>query len=143
MESYGMEPLSKAFTLKKFKETLKGKRAIKQILMDQERVAGIGNIYSDEICFCARVRPDRKVNTLAENEIKSLRSCVKKILKLAIKYRGTTFKDYKDVAGRQGNFSNFLKVYDREGEKCMRCDAVLQKKRLGGRGSVFCSSCQH
>ena len=111
--------------------------------MDQKNIAGIGNIYADEVCFCAGVKPDRRIPKLKPEEIKKIYSCIKSVLKLAIKHRGTTFRDYVDSEGKKGNFVNFLKVYDREGEKCLRCKmGIIAKIRVAGRGTSYCSSCQ-
>lgn len=140
---YGPEPLGKDFTLKYLSGILKKTgQSVKAALLDQKKIAGIGNIYADEACFCARVKPSRRASSLTRAEVVKLYGCIKKILALAIKYRGTTFSDYCDVAGAKGNFTKFLKVYDRAGEKCSRCGATLVKKKIAGRGSVFCPVCQ-
>lgn len=141
---YGLEPLSKNFTLVKLKEILQGKkRDIKQVLMDQALIAGIGNIYSDEILFASRIKPARKADSLNRMEIKKLFLAIVSILKKGIKYRGTTFSDYVDSSGHKGNFMAFLRVYGRKtGDKCYRCSGVLKKVKIGGRSSVYCQSCQ-
>ncbi len=142
-EGYGVEPLSKEFTLNRFKKIIEGKKGnIKQLLFNQELIAGIGNIYADEILFEARVRPQRKINTLKELEVKMIFKAVSRVLKKAIKYRGTTFNDYRDAAGRQGNFRSRLRVYGRKGEECGRCGGVIKKIRIGGRGTYYCDKCQ-
>jgi len=142
--TYGPEPLGENFSFNVFKQILEKKTGnIKAILMDQKSIAGIGNIYADEICFCAGVKPDRKIPKLKLEEIKKIYSCIKSVLKLAIKHRGTTFRDYVDSEGKKGGFVEFLKVYDREGKKCLRCKAnVIMKVRVAGRGTSFCPVCQ-
>jgi formamidopyrimidine-DNA glycosylase len=118
---------------------------VKALLLDQSLVAGIGNIYADEICFAAGVLPSRKTTSLVERDIKKLYSCSKSILTKAIKYRGTTFNNYIDSEGNKGNFSAFLKVYARKGKPCLRCrnnDSVIEKSRVAGRGTHFCRVCQ-
>jgi len=140
---YGIDALDKKFTVKKLEEIAKQKTGnIKALLMNQEKIAGIGNIYAAEICFGAGVRPDRKVNTLEKGDYKKIVLCIKKILRLAIKHRGTTFSDYRDCEGRRGNFVKYLKVYGRKKEKCLVCGTQLKSQRLAGRGTVFCPKCQ-
>ena len=110
--------------------------------MDPKNVVGIGNIYSDEICFFARVRPDRKVKTLKEKEIKLLFQGIKHILAEAIKYEGTSISDYVNALGEAGAYTKKLRVYQRYGKKCFRCGGVVQKMKMGGRTSSFCPKCQ-
>ena len=143
-EKFGPEPLSPEFTLEKFKEILAKypKRVIKQLLMDQAIIAGIGNIYSDEICFYAKVLPIKRVKDLSEEQIKNLFDGIKKILPLAIKLRGSSIDTYVDASGQKGSFVKEMKVYDREGEDCMRCSGKVKRVKIGGRSSYFCPSCQ-
>lgn len=139
----GVEPLSKDFTFKQFEKIIQNKKKnIKAFLLDQRLVTGIGNIYADEVLFDAGVNPHRKTNDLNQNERKKIYLSIKKIIKKAIKYRGTTFNDYRDAQGNQGNFLNKLKVYGRDGEKCLRCGNVILKTRLAGRGTRYCEKCQ-
>jgi len=115
---------------------------IKPLLMDQKFIAGIGNIYSDEILFAARVQPFRQVKTLKDKEIQQIQQNVKKILQKAIQYRGTTEQDYRDTGGQAGNYYQYLKVYRREGEKCFRCSAKIKRIKINGRSAHFCPKCQ-
>jgi len=140
----GVEPLSSKFTLSYFKNLLKDKkRNIKAFLLDQKYIAGLGNIYVDESLFLAHILPKRLTNSLKEKEIKNLRWAIKKVLKQAIKYRGTTFNNYKDAHGRTGDFINKLKVYGQENKKCVRCTkGIIKKIRLAGRGTRYCPKCQ-
>ena len=141
-EDFGPEVLEIDF--KTFK-TLLEKRPnskIKPLLMDQKFIAGIGNIYSDEILFNAKVHPLRQVKTLKDKEIKQVHQSIKKILQKAIQYRGTTEQYYRDACGREGNYYNYLKVYQREGEKCPRCKAIIKRMKIGGRSAHFCPACQ-
>jgi len=144
LADFGPEPLSPGFTLRKFCDILRGKKTtIKQVLMNQKFIAGIGNIYADESCFWAKIKPTRKIASLTESEIKCLYSSIKKVLKLAIKKRGTTFNNYRDADGNRGNFIKFLKVYGRKGERCKRCRrGVIKKIKHNGRGTHFCLACQ-
>ncbi|TSC95729.1 MAG: formamidopyrimidine-DNA glycosylase [Parcubacteria group bacterium Athens1014_10] len=143
-EKYGPEPLEKNFTLKIFKNLLfkKKNKKIKPLLMEQNFIAGLGNIYAQEICFYARVRPDRKKETLKENEIEKLFHGIKKILSAAIKRKGTSIDSYLDIYGKKGNYVPFLKVYQREGKKCFRCGEIIKEIKLAGRGTSFCPECQ-
>jgi len=143
-EKFGLEPLDKKFNFNYFKQVLANtNKPIKVVLMDQDKIAGIGNIYASEACFEARIRPDRRVNSLSIKELQALQLACIKVLKFAIKHRGTTFSDYVDAAGRGGYNISFLKVYDRVGKSCKRRDGgVIEKVNLGGRGSFFCPICQ-
>jgi len=140
----GQEPLEVGFTFKIFKELLvqKPRVKIKPLLMDQTFVAGVGNIYAQEACFCAGILPNRVVGTLKNAEIKKLLECLKKVLRSAIKFGGTSSDAYVDALGKRGKFVEHLKVYDRGGKKCFRCKNILKKEKLGGRGTVWCSGCQ-
>lgn len=143
-EGLGPEPLLKDFTLSDFKTLLvkKPRARIKQFLMDPKNIAGIGNIYSDEILFASRVHPLRRVISLKSEEIKKIYDNIKKILSLAIKLKGTSSSDYLDAFGRKGRFAQKLKVYGKEGEKCVKCKSRIVRIKIGGRSAHFCSVCQ-
>ncbi len=143
LKNLGVEPLDKDFTFKKFKEVLrKRKGRIKQVLMDQKIIAGIGNIYSDEILFKAGVNPFRLINSLSEEELKKIYLAMKEILSLSIRLQGESFADYRLPNGERGGFDKMIKVYRREGKKCFRCKGVIQRKIIGGRSTYFCPKCQ-
>ena len=141
---YGIEPLTKNFTLANFRKVLgKRKTSIKAVLLNQALVAGIGNIYADEICFAAGIRPDSSVAKMGEVDIKKVFTASEAILKKAIAHKGTTFRDYVNAHGGKGNFTDFLKVYQRDGEKCLRCKkGIITKNKTAGRGSHYCPACQ-
>lgn len=140
---FGVEPLSRDFTFKKIKKILYNKKTnIKAFLLNQKYIAGIGNIYADEILFAAGVSPKRKTSSLKEKEIQKIFNATKEILKKAIKYRGTTFNDYRDAEGKKGKFFKMLKVYGRENEKCLDCQEVIKKIKVAGRGTRICEKCQ-
>ena len=143
-QSLGVEPLRPDFTLEKFKKVLSGrqKTTIKQALLEQKYISGIGNIYADESLFAARLKPFRRVRTLKPKEIEKLWRAIPKILRLAIKYRGTSFSDYVDAKGKAGNFVKHLKVYGRAGLRCKNCLGLVQKIKLAGRGTHWCGHCQ-
>jgi len=148
--NFGIDAMDEKFTLAVFKNILeKRKKAVaKAVLMDQGNIAGIGNIYADEVLFDSQILPNRKVSTLKPEEVKKVYQSIKKVLKHAIRHRGTTFGTqleghYVDSDGKHGNYLDFLKVYQREGEKCLRCKkGVIQKKNMAGRGTRFCMACQ-
>ncbi|PIS17530.1 MAG: formamidopyrimidine-DNA glycosylase [Candidatus Nealsonbacteria bacterium CG09_land_8_20_14_0_10_42_14] len=140
----GFGPEALTVDLKTFADGLKkhSKTRIKPLLMDQKFIAGIGNIYSDEILFAARVHPLRRVKTLKDKEIELIHQNIKKILQKAIRYRGTTEQYYRDAYGKEGNYYNLLKAYQREGEKCSRCGTIIKRVKIGGRSAHFCPKCQ-
>ena len=105
-------------------------------------LVGVGNIYSDEVCYYAKVRPDRRVGTLTAKEIKLIHSGIIKILKAAIASQGTTFSNYVNADGEAGAYVKKLKVYGRYGKKCYNCKGEIKKMKLGGRTSSFCPKCQ-
>lgn len=141
---FGIEPLQTNFTYQNFLKIFKNKRiSVKALLLNQKLIAGLGNIYVDEVCHQAGVLPQRLVNTLKAEDIQKLFKACQKIIKLAISKRGTTFSDYRDTDGKSGNFSDYLKVYGRGGEACLTCrQESLKKIKLNGRGTTFCTVCQ-
>jgi len=143
-QALGVEPLSADFTLEYFKQVLsrRPRTTIKQALLEQKYISGIGNIYADESLFLAGVKPFRRVKSLAPEEVKKIWRAIPRILRLAIKHRGTSFSDYVDARGRAGNFVKYLKVYGRAGEKCIKCGRLVKKMKLGGRGTHWCERCQ-
>lgn len=141
--SLGPEPLEKDFTFKKFRETLKDKRGkIKQILMNQKIIVGLGNIYSDEALWQAKIHPFRDVSKVKEKEFKNLYRAIQEVLKKGIETHGESFSDYRNIEGRKGGFDKFRKVYRREGEKCFVCQAIIKKAKIAGRSTYFCPKCQ-
>ncbi|KKQ27918.1 MAG: Formamidopyrimidine-DNA glycosylase [Candidatus Magasanikbacteria bacterium GW2011_GWC2_37_14] len=141
---YGPEPLANQFTFNYLTKILANKnKPIKVALMDQDKIAGIGNIYASEICFKAKINPQRKAKSLSKKELLATHQACKEVLKIAIKNRGTTFSDYVDTAGRGGYNISFLNVYDREGKNCKVCQkAKIIKIAQGGRSSFYCPRCQ-
>lgn len=140
---FGIEPLTKNFTLENFKMTLRGRKtSLKAVLLNQKLLAGIGNIYADESCFAAGIRPGTKVDKLTGARIKRLFVVIEKIMRQAIQKRGTTFNNFVDADGNRGNFVASLKVYGRGGQKCYHCGVRLLRVRVAGRGTVYCPRCQ-
>lgn len=140
---YGIEPLTKDFTLKNFLFRLQNKKTnIKSALLDQSSFAGIGNIYADESCFLAGIRPAAKVCELTGAQTNKLYRSIESVIRKSISKRGTTFSSYVDSGGRIGRFKKLLNVYGRAGEKCRRCKTIIKKIKLNGRGTHFCPNCQ-
>ncbi|MHB8840667.1 MAG: DNA-formamidopyrimidine glycosylase [Candidatus Aquicultor sp.] len=144
-QKLGPEPLNPGFNYDAFKTIMRRhpRARIKPLLLDQHFLAGIGNIYADEILFFARIRPDKRVSELSELEVRRIYEGIKRILPEAIRHRGTTTQFYLDLNGRQGEHQNFLKVHAKAGKACEGCPGVVEKTELSGRGTYFCPSCQH
>lgn len=123
---------------------LAGKRTlpIKNFLMEQGVIGGIGNIYACEILYEAAISPERKTNSLSSAEWGKIAKAARFILKKAIVCRGTTVSDWRDLFGQKGAYQTCLKAYAREGQRCHRCNATIQRTRLSGRGTYYCPSCQ-
>jgi len=140
----GIDPLDKGFTFNKFCEILKNKKGnIKQVLMDQSLIAGIGNIYSSEILWEARISPFRRVENIGELELKAIYNAIGKILRIAIKARGDSESDYRDVNGKEGGYQNIQRVYQREGKPCYRDDGgIIKRVKIGQRSGFWCDRCQ-
>lgn len=139
----GPEPLEKDFTRDFLRRELKRKRTrIKPLLLDQTFIAGLGNIYVDETLHRARIHPERLACNLSPREIANLYHSICEVLREGIDNRGTSMRDYVDGDGRTGNFQEFLRVYNREGEKCPRCGATIDRIKVGGRSSYYCPICQ-
>ncbi|NLW07944.1 MAG: bifunctional DNA-formamidopyrimidine glycosylase/DNA-(apurinic or apyrimidinic site) lyase [Clostridia bacterium] len=118
------------------------RRPLKQLLLDQHLLAGIGNIYADEILFEAGLHPGREAGSLNRMEIERLQKAVQQVLRQAIANQGTTFRDYVDGSGRPGKNQEYLKAYGRTGKPCSRCGQLLERVILGGRSTHFCPGCQ-
>jgi len=141
-EGFGPEALDINFMRLKTLLKRRPNTRIKPLLMDQKSIAGIGNIYSNEILFAAKIHPLRQVKTLSNKEAWRIFQNIKKILKKAIQHRGTTEQYYRDAYGQEGGYLKFLRVYGREGKKCSHCGAVIKRAKIGGRSAYFCSHCQ-
>ncbi|MFW5786970.1 MAG: bifunctional DNA-formamidopyrimidine glycosylase/DNA-(apurinic or apyrimidinic site) lyase [Halanaerobiales bacterium] len=139
----GPEPLSDDFTFLDFVELFEGRTArIKSLLLNQKFIAGLGNIYTDEALFRAGIHPARCADTISESELLKLYKAIREILKLGIKYKGTSFSDYVNALGEAGKFQEKLNVYQKEGEKCPVCGSIIEKEKLSGRSSHYCPECQ-
>ncbi len=142
---YGPEPLEKSFTFKKFRMcvTAHPNKKIKPLLMDQTCIAGIGNIYADEACWYGKVRPERKVSTLTDAELKGIYKGAITSMKASLKRQGTSADNFMDLYGQEGHNVPYLNVYGRDGEKCRRKDGgVIKKIWVAQRGTHYCPKCQ-
>ena len=146
LNDYGPEPLDKKFTLQNFLESFSRfgsrKTSIKQLLMDNSFVVGIGNIYSDEILFHAKVRPARMVASISDKELKAIYKWIKPILLKGIAAKGSSVGDFVRTDGTWGQMGKFHFVYGRRGQKCKKCGTIIEAVKLGGRTGSFCPKCQ-
>ena len=139
-KNYGPEPLSKEFTFEDFQEALKNRKKIpiKLALMDTKIVVGIGNIYSDEILYHARVRPNYIVSQLSKKELKAVYDNIKPVLLAGIKYKGSSVGDFVRTDGKWGSMGKHHFVYGRKKQPCLGCGTIIKSIKLGGRTSCFC-----
>lgn len=144
IEKIGVDALSSALTAEYLFAKAKKRKTltIKQLIMDQKTIAGIGNIYADESLHCAGMSPQRKARKITPKEAGALVACIKKTLHKGIKYGGTSEKDYVNIDGKRGKMQKYLKVYRKTGEKCSRCRGEIKRTIIGGRGTHYCPKCQ-
>jgi formamidopyrimidine-DNA glycosylase len=143
LKGLGPEPLSREFNADYVAAKARGRTAaIKNLIMDQQIVAGIGNIYASEILFQAGVRPTRRAGRVTRSEIEKIAAAVPIILRAAIGNNGTTFRSYRDSRGQPGRFAARLRVYGREGNPCYTCSTPIKNVVVGQRASFFCPKCQ-
>lgn len=146
IKKLGPEPLDKNFSFKKFKMALSKKPSgkIKKVLLDQTVIAGIGNIYSDEILWAVGIHPEETVGNISDNKLKKMFGVMKKILKKSIRLGGDSTSDYRNIFGERGSFQNHHTVYRRRGEKCKKnkCGGTIHKKIVAGRTAHFCNKHQ-
>jgi len=139
----GPEPLGTTFTAERLGQMLRGRhKRLKDLLLDQTFVAGLGNIYTDEALWEARLSPHRLADTLSRPEAVRLHAAIRGILERGIAARGTTLSDYRDGLGRKGTNQHHLRAYGRTGRPCPRCGAPIVREVVGGRGTHFCQICQ-
>ena len=139
----GPEPLTDDFTAVHLYERSRGKKvAIKQFIMDNHVVVGVGNIYANESLFKAGIHPQKEAGKVSLKRFQLLTPIIKDTLAAAIEQGGTTLKDFSQSDGKPGYFAQQLLVYGRKGQPCMSCETILQEVRLGQRSTIFCSQCQ-
>lgn len=143
VKKLGLQPWDKKLTADYLLDKFKNKSiAIKTILLDQSIIAGIGNIYSDEICFACKINPKRPAKLVSKKECEDIIKSCRKIMTRAINHYGTTVFTYKFAPNHSGSFQNYLMVYSREGQKCKVCGSTIKKIKLNGRGTTYCPKCQ-
>ncbi len=143
ISSLGPEPLEEGFAPTYLPKKIGSRRAqIKPLLLDQKVVSGIGNIYVDEILYDARLHPRRKANTITGPEWEALHTAIRENLAAGVEHRGTTVRLYRDVLDRPGEHQNYLRVFEKHGQPCPRCEGEVVREKVGGRPSHFCPGCQ-
>lgn len=144
LKEFGPEPLEKKFSFDIFNAQIKKRPQgkIKQVLMDNKVVAGIGNIYSDEILFLSGIRPERKVASLGQPALVTVYKNIKRVLTKAVQAKGSSVGDFVRTDGSWGQMGKFHFVYGRSGQKCKKCGTIIKSIKLGGRTGSFCPKCQ-
>jgi len=139
----GPEPLSEGFTVDLLASAVAGRKApVKSVILDQRRVAGIGNIYADEACFAAGIDPRRLGASLSAGEVEALHAAVRRVLLFGVESRGASFRDYQDADGKAGSMQMHVKVFRRTGKPCYACGTAIERVKLGGRSTHYCPACQ-
>lgn len=138
----GIEPFSPIFTWQNLKTNLFSSRPIKLVILDQSKIAGIGNIYANDGLFLSRLLPTRKANSLSDKDWQNLAKSLKKILSLSLLLGGTSQTNYIHLDGKKGNYQDHFLVYRKDNQPCPKCQNPIQKIKLGGRGTFFCPICQ-
>lgn len=143
MAGLGPDPLKTHWSRERFQDALAGRRGpLKPLLMDQSFMAGLGNIYANELCFRAAIDPRRAAPDLRSREVDVLVDCLPRLLHEAVLAGGSSFLDFRHTNGRPGRFQRYHRVYDRESETCVRCGNTIQRIRQSGRSTFFCPRCQ-
>ena len=138
--SIGVQPL----TLELFSKIINSSNSsIKVLLMDQKKIGGIGNIYANDALFDAGISPKRPAKSLSKEEIKTLYNSLIKVLKRGLKYHGASDMNFVDILGQAGEYQQHFLVYRRKGQRCKRCTGIIKKIKLAGRGTYYCTQCQH
>lgn len=143
LKRLGPDPFDACFTgsyLHSF--TKHSDRRIRDLLLDQQIVAGIGNIYANEILSCVGIRPTTRSRRLRRSQVEEIAAMIPTVLREAIRWCGTSFSDYRDVDDKFGEFQNHLRVYDRDGEKCRFCLSPIKRVAIGNRSAFYCPTCQ-
>jgi formamidopyrimidine-DNA glycosylase len=125
-----------------FRHTRSSERRIRDLLLDQRIIAGLGNIYANEILAKVAIRPSTRASRLTRKQVHALAQAVPNVLQQAIRWCGTSFSDYRDADDKRGEFQCRLRVYDREGEACKRCACIIKRVAMGNRSAFYCPSCQ-
>lgn len=142
LSKLGIEPFEKDFTIEYLKNKLKGKRSIKNALLDQRVIAGLGNIYVDEVLFLSKLHPETSLDYLNDEDYLNIINASKTVLEKAIKLGGTTIRSYYSDDGITGRFQNELVVHNQKDKGCINCGDKIIKIKVGGRGTYLCPTCQ-
>lgn len=140
----GPEPFDKEFSVDYLKRIFKTSKPVKLVLMDQEKIAGIGNIYANEALFEAGISPIRPAKSLKNEEVEKLKNSILKVLEEGIRYGGSSAADeaYIKPTGEPGQYQQHFRVYQRDGQKCQKCGQIIKRIEMGGRGTFYCDKCQ-
>lgn len=139
----GPEPLDAGFTVAYLRRVLQGRTApVKAIVLDQRRIAGLGNIYVDEALFAAGIRPDTPAGALSPRAVARLHEAIRMVIAQGIAHRGASFRDYVDGQGNEGTQHMYVQVFRRHGQPCYRCGTAIERAVVGGRGTHYCPKCQ-
>lgn len=142
LSEFGPEPFGD-LTLPVFQKILGStSRPVKIVLMDQQRISGVGNIYATEALFLAKINPRRPANKISKKETENLYQALEKVLKAGIKYRGASDQYYLDALGQKGSYQEHFLIYGRQGKKCFHCPEIIKRISLSGRGTFYCPQCQ-
>jgi formamidopyrimidine-DNA glycosylase len=142
-ERLGIEPMTPGFTAEHLRAIARGRTApVKAFVLDQRRIAGVGNIYADEALFRARIHPLRPAGSLTRPQLEALREAIEHALAAGIDAKGATIDDFRHVDGAQGSFQDLFQVHQREGQPCPVCGTPIRKLVVGGRGTYVCERCQ-
>jgi formamidopyrimidine-DNA glycosylase len=143
LRQLGIDPLDRKLTADYlFTFTRASERRIRDLLLDQQIIAGLGNIYANEILFRAGIKPATRARRLTRRQVEAIARVTPELLRQAIRWCGTSFSDYRNADDQRGEFQNHLKVYDRHGESCRECAAAIKRATLGNRSAYYCPSCQ-
>jgi formamidopyrimidine-DNA glycosylase len=139
----GLDPFDPALNAEYLFRFARGsKRRIRDLLLDQQIIGGLGNIYANEILSMSGIKPSARAHRLTRRQVEILAAAIPKLLADAIRWCGTSFSDYRDADDKSGEFQNHLRVYDRCGEKCRACSGLIKRVALGNRSAYYCPSCQ-
>jgi formamidopyrimidine-DNA glycosylase len=144
MKKVGPEPLEDVFTSKEFipRVRRRSNTTIKAAILDQTVLAGVGNIYADESLWGAKIHPATRVRELTDEQLALLLHEIKYVMNLSIEKGGSTDRNYVNAEGKRGSYIDFARVFRREGQSCPRCDTIIKKTRVAGRGTHVCPQCQ-
>ena len=142
LSNLGLEPFTDSYRWEDFRELFETTQPLKLILLAQKKITGLGNIYASEVLFRAGLDPLASGNDISEEGKKKLFEVIPEVLSEAIEYNGTTFSNFRDSSGEAGNFQEFLRVYQKEGEPCPACGSEIVRVDQSGRGTYYCPKCQ-